>query len=199
MGIDSWIDFCTHELEVPLCTWVLPHLGVFKEVPEATESAKVDVNRALTVLDNHLLHNTFMVGHTITLADISLCCSLLDGMKLVLDEAFRKPYANLMRWFNLCVEQPEFASVIGKVVLCSGGNNKASAPKQYKQEEQPGGKKKEQEGKKAAKEQPAKNAPKEAAPKKKGKKEGKKEGGKEKAAEKAPAEAKQPAGTEDLE
>ncbi|CAK0836793.1 unnamed protein product [Prorocentrum cordatum] len=60
--IDSWIEFCTHELEVPLCTWVLPKMGVFEEVPEATACAKEDVKRALTVLNNHLLHNTYMVG-----------------------------------------------------------------------------------------------------------------------------------------
>ncbi|CAE6928316.1 unnamed protein product [Symbiodinium sp. KB8] len=60
--IDSWIEFCTHELEVPLCTWVLPMMGKYPEVPEATACAKEDVKRALTVLNNHLLHNTFMVA-----------------------------------------------------------------------------------------------------------------------------------------
>ena len=44
--IDSWIEFCTHELEVPLCTWVLPVMGVFPEVPEATAHAKEDQGAA---------------------------------------------------------------------------------------------------------------------------------------------------------
>jgi len=127
--IDSWIEFCTHELEVPLCTWVLPVQGVFPEVPEATACAKEDVKKALAVLNNHLLHNTFMVGHTITLADISICCALVDGMKLVLDADFRKPFGNLMRWFNLCITQPEFKAVLGQVNLC-GGAAKGAAPKQ---------------------------------------------------------------------
>merc|ERR1712194_621550 len=26
--IDSWIEFCTHEIEVPLCTWVYPVMGI---------------------------------------------------------------------------------------------------------------------------------------------------------------------------
>ncbi|CAE8693283.1 unnamed protein product, partial [Polarella glacialis] len=59
--IDSWVEFCTHELEVPLCTWVMPVMGIFPEVPEATACAKEDVKRALTVLDSHLLKNTYMV------------------------------------------------------------------------------------------------------------------------------------------
>merc|ERR1712151_1440881 len=136
------------------------------------------------------------VGHTITLADISLCCTLVDGMKLVLDEGFRKPYLNLMRWFNLCTQQPEFSSVIGKVALCSNAN-KASAPKQDKQAEQAGGKKGQQKPKEQAAQDQAEQAggkkgqqkPKEQAEKKKAKKEGKKKGGDEKAAEKKPAAA----------
>jgi len=122
--IDSWIEFCTHELEVPLCTWVFPVMGVFEDVPEATAVAKEDVKRAMTVLNNHLLHNTFMVGHQITLADITVCCALVDGFKLVLDEQFRKPFGNLMRWFSLCIAQPEFKSVLGEVKLCGSAASK---------------------------------------------------------------------------
>lgn len=128
--IDSWIEFCTHELEVPLCTWVLPVLGIFDEVPEATACAKQDVKLALAVLNNHLLHNTYVVGHQITLADISVCCALVDGMRLVLDAEFRKPFGNLMRWFNLCLSQPEFAAIIGKVDLCGKAAQTAAANKE---------------------------------------------------------------------
>merc|ERR1719218_520369 len=87
--IDSWVEFCTHELEIPLATWVFPLKGIFPEVPEATAQAKEDVKRALDVLNNHLLHNTYMVGHQMTLADICVACSLLDGLRLVLDAEFR--------------------------------------------------------------------------------------------------------------
>merc|ERR1712066_262529 len=100
-------------------------MGVFADCPEATACAKEDVKKALEVLNNHLLHNTYMVGHTITLADISVACALVDGMKHVLDDAFRQPYGNLMRWFNLCIAQPEFKAVLGQVTLCGGGKGAA--------------------------------------------------------------------------
>lgn len=194
--IDSWIEFCTHELEVPLCTWVLPVLGLFPEVPEATACAKDDVRRAMTILDNHLLHNTFMVGHTMTLADISVCCALVDGMKLVLDDDFRKPFKNLMRWFNLCISQPEFKSVLGEVKLCSAGKaSKASAgpakeaaPKKEAAQKKEAAAKKEDAPKKeaAAKKDDKKGKAKEAAPNKEApKKEGKKDDKKEKPEEAA--------------
>merc|ERR1719333_377222 len=43
--IDSWVEFSTHELEVPLCTWVLPVTGAMEDVPEVTALAKEDVKR----------------------------------------------------------------------------------------------------------------------------------------------------------
>lgn len=31
--VDSWVEFCTHEFEVPLQTWVLTATGAFPEIP----------------------------------------------------------------------------------------------------------------------------------------------------------------------
>merc|ERR1712039_654984 len=95
---------------------------------EVKERAKKDAMVALALLDKHLLSFTYMVGHQITLADISLCCALVDGMELVLDPDFRQSYGNLMRWFNLCLAQPEFAAVLGKVQLCSAAGAATKAP-----------------------------------------------------------------------
>jgi hypothetical protein len=99
-----------------------------------------------------------MVGHTITLADISVCCALVDGLTLVLDPDFRKPYGNLMRWFDLCLAQPEFKAVLGDVKLCGGAAKAKAAPKEAAPKKEPAPKK-------------------EAAPKKEEKKEKKEEGG----------------------
>eukprot|EP00927_Polykrikos_kofoidii_P039183 TRINITY_DN3361_c0_g1_i1.p1 TRINITY_DN3361_c0_g1~~TRINITY_DN3361_c0_g1_i1.p1 ORF type:complete len:471 (+),score=121.65 TRINITY_DN3361_c0_g1_i1:114-1526(+) len=144
--IDSWMEFCTHELETPLLTWVMPVMGLLRDVPEATKLAKGDVKRALTVLNAHLLHNTYMVGHHITLADICICCALVDGFSLVLDEkTFQTPFAGLTRWFALCMVQPEFAGIIGEVKLCQQSAAPATiiAPKREAAPKKDGGSKKD--------------------------------------------------------
>jgi len=189
--VDSWIEFCTHELEVPLCTWVLPMMGVFEEVPEATACAKEDVKRAMTVLNNHLLHNTFMVGHQITLADIAVCCALVDGFKHVLDEKFRTPFGNLMRWFSLCLAQPEFKSVLGEVKLCgSAGGKKEQAAKKEAAPKKEAASKKEAAAKKEAAPKKETAAKKEAASKK---------DSKDKKEKNKPAQEEAPPAEEDLE
>jgi elongation factor 1-gamma len=103
------------------------------------------------------------VGDKMSLADIVVASALVYPMKLLMDASFRAPFPNTMRWFNTCVNQPEFKAVIGEVVLCvtetaapsAGGAAPAKAPaaekaaapaeggkkgKKDKKEKQPGGK-----------------------------------------------------------
>jgi elongation factor 1-gamma len=82
------------------------------------EKAKVDLGNALTVLDAHLLHRTYLVGHAITCADIVIVSALLYPFKLTCDKNYLKTYTNVTRWFTTCVNQPEFAAVMGAVVMC---------------------------------------------------------------------------------
>jgi elongation factor 1-gamma len=72
----------------------------------------------LTILDAHLLHRTYLVGEQITLADIAIVSALLYPFKLVTDKNYLKNYNNVTRWFTTCVNQAEFAAVVGTVVMC---------------------------------------------------------------------------------
>merc|ERR1719359_1409413 len=109
------MEFCTHELEVPLCCWTYPIKGLMENVPEATKQAKEDVKRALDILNKHLLSNTYMVGHQVTIADICIACALVDGYRLVFDAKFKGGFPNLNRWFELISNQPQFIAVVGSV------------------------------------------------------------------------------------
>lgn len=44
---------------------------------QATENAKEEVRRILGLLDTHLKTRTFLVGERVTLADITVVCTLL--------------------------------------------------------------------------------------------------------------------------
>ncbi|XP_078284322.1 elongation factor 1-gamma [Rhinoraja longicauda] len=85
---------------------------------QATEHAKEEVRKVLAVLDEHLKTRTFLVGERVTLADITLVCSLLWLYKQVLEPAFRQSFTNTNRWFVTCINQPQFKAVLGQVNLC---------------------------------------------------------------------------------
>lgn len=52
-------------------------MGIMQFNKGNTERAKEDVRRALASLNTHLLTRTYLVGERISLADISVCCTLL--------------------------------------------------------------------------------------------------------------------------
>jgi len=159
--IDSWIDFCAHELELPATMWFYPIFGYMPFNAAATAKAKEDLKKALEVLDTHLLHRTYLVGDKITLADITVASALVYPMKMLLDAGFRKPFGNVERWFCTCVNQAEFKAVIGDVPLCKkmlqaeGDTSVAAAPaKGGKKGGNDGGGKKKKGGKKEKKAAP---------------------------------------------
>lgn len=135
--VDSWIDFTSHDIELviflkmsdgllhflkflfvliqPATLWFYPVIGYLPYNPAATSKAKADFARALGVLERHLADKTYLVGHKITLADITVASALVYPFKFVADAAFRSPFPNVIRWFNTLVHQPAFEAVIGTV------------------------------------------------------------------------------------
>jgi len=154
--VDQWIDFSANELEPTRAIWLFPVLGYMQFDQEAYESAKADVQKSLNVLEKHLQTRTYLVGNKVTLADITLISALVDLYRLVFDPAFRKPYVNVTRWFITCVNQPEFAKVIGEVKLTDkeqkADGAAAAGGKKDKKEN-----KKEEKPKKEKAEKPKKN------------------------------------------
>jgi elongation factor 1-gamma len=118
--IDTWMEFCTYELEIPLAVWLYPVLGLM-EAPEAskTENAKNDVKKALQALEEKLKTSPFLIGDFISLADIVVACALKEGFVKLFDPAFRKPYAKVCAWFEGCCKMPQFSAVIGAMTLCT--------------------------------------------------------------------------------
>ncbi|KAG2460439.1 EF1G factor, partial [Polypterus senegalus] len=114
----QWVSFADSEIVPPASTWVFPTLGIMQYNKQATEHAKEEVRKVLSVLNEHLHTRTFLVGERLTLADITVVCSLLWLYKQVLEPSFRQSFLNTNRWFITCINQPQFKAVLGEVKLC---------------------------------------------------------------------------------
>merc|ERR1719244_735579 len=101
------------------CTWVFPTMGIMQFNKNATDRAKEDIKAAMKTLNDHLLTRTYLVGESVTLADIAVACTLLNLYKQVMDPNFRKPFMNVTRWFTTVINQPNAKGVLGAVALCS--------------------------------------------------------------------------------
>ena len=87
--------------------------GIIAANKQTTERAKEELKRALAALNAHLLTRTYLASERVTLADIACCCTLLSAFQLAMDAEFRKPYGNVVRWFNTIVNQPQVRPVGG--------------------------------------------------------------------------------------
>jgi len=125
--VDSWIEWSASELEIPLCTITYPLLGLYENNPAAAEQARMDMDEAVGVLEKHLVSNTYMVGHQLTTADISIICALNDAFVLAFDGNFRRKHPNVMRWYDLITNQPAVKAVLPDKPML--GEEAASAPK----------------------------------------------------------------------
>jgi len=150
-SIDSWLDFANTEIRGPSNDIVPGLLGLSGYNKPAAEAAKAKLHKVLATLDGYLLSRTFLVGETLSLADIVVAVQLVPLFRLVFDPQFRQPFTNVVRWFLTCVNQPQFKSVMGEVKLAE------VAAQPQKQE-----KKKEDK----PKETPMEQKPKEEKPKK---------------------------------
>jgi elongation factor 1-gamma len=130
-------------------------------------------------LEKHLTENQFLASNQITLADIAVVVALVTPFRELFAPDYVKQFPSLTRWFQTCVNQPQFADVIGKVEFAknekqaakSGGggggkkDKKGGEQKEEKTEEPQG--KKNKDNKKPKEDKPKEDKPKKEKGKKK--------------------------------
>merc|ERR1712227_748877 len=113
----QWLNFADSDILPASCTWVYPCLGIMQFNKTSTERAKEDIKKAMTALNEHLLHHTYLVGERVTLADVVVACTMISLYQNVLDPGFRKPFGNVNRWFSTVVNQPQAKKVLGAIKM----------------------------------------------------------------------------------
>lgn len=79
------------------------------------EDSKAKALKAVSVLDEHLLVHTFLVGERITLADLFAASMLSRGFQYVFDKQWREEHPNVTRWYETVYNQPIYSAVVGKL------------------------------------------------------------------------------------
>ncbi|XP_057419869.1 elongation factor 1-gamma-like [Lotus japonicus] len=135
--IEQWIDFASMEIDANIAKWYYPRAGYAPFLPPAEEFAITSLKRALSALNSHLATNTYLVGHSVTLADIILTCNLYLGFAYILVKSFTSEFPHVERYFWTLVNQPNFRKIVGQVkqaeaVPAVQSAKKPSQPKESK-------------------------------------------------------------------
>merc|ERR1712038_514021 len=114
----EWISFAENVICPAASAWVFPTLGAMPNNKGAVAEGKKACLAALDYLNSSLADKTFLVGDRPSAADAAVVASLNLAFKQVLAEEYRKNIPHVIRWFQTCVNQPEFSS-FGKTALCA--------------------------------------------------------------------------------
>jgi elongation factor 1-gamma len=115
----QWMSVSDNEVQPVIAAWYYPLMGYAPFNEQAVRKAKEDIKKVLATLDKALAPKTFLVGESVSLADIVLTCTLYNLFVKLLEPKERSAYVNVVRWFITCVNQRAFKKVLGETVLCT--------------------------------------------------------------------------------
>lgn len=95
--------------------WFLPLKGVLPYNKKSVEEASKAVQKAVDVTEEHLTHNTYLVGERITLADIFGAALLFRGFQFFFDKEWRNAHPATTRWYETITSQPIYTAVWDKI------------------------------------------------------------------------------------
>lgn len=167
--IEQWIDFSSMEIDANIAKWAYPRMGYALYLAPAEEAAISSLKRALGALNTHLASNTYLVGHSVTLADIITTCNMYIGFTTVMTKSFTSEFPHVERYFWTMVNQPNVKKVIGEVKQAESVLPVPSAKKPSQPKESAKPKPKDEPKKEAAKPKVAEAGEEEEAPKPKAK------------------------------
>jgi elongation factor 1-gamma len=163
--VDQWVDAVANELEPALTVLYYYTNKIYNISEEQHGEALKDIEKFLNILNNYLLTRTYLVGNKITLADIVVTSSLVNIYRQTFGKTITSQFINLNRWFLTCVNQPNFAKVLGPVAAgeapaasAAPASSKAAPSSPKAAPSSPKGK-----GKEKGKDKPKEDKPKEAA------------------------------------
>jgi glutathione S-transferase len=117
--IDAFID-AVFSLEQGASLWMATAWGYIKDIPDALLQRSKDMAlKQKNGFEQHLTKHKFLVGDSLTLADIVFWCHLAGYYRKVYTAEHRNKYPNCFAFFQRLYELKEFKDVAGNIELAA--------------------------------------------------------------------------------
>jgi hypothetical protein len=141
-SILKWLSFANQEVLPKLGDWWPAVTGKAPYNKKVVDEAQKDVTAAVSVLENYLLVNTYLVGERLTLADIFVAALLYRGFQYFFDKTWRTEHPNTTRWYETITNQDIYKSgpkvdFIAEAVKYTPPKKEAAPKKEAKKVEKP--------------------------------------------------------------
>lgn len=111
------MSFANSEVIPAVGQWYQLLAGIQPYNKKHVTDAEAKANKAMKVLDDHFLVNTYFVADRLTLADVFAAFLCVRGFQNFFDKDWRNAHPNVSRWFETVSNQPIFTDVLPKVEL----------------------------------------------------------------------------------
>lgn len=108
------MSYANHEFLPAVAGFFRPLVGRDPYNKKLVDDHQKATYKAISVLEQHLLVNTFLVGERITLADIFAVSIVSRGFEYLFDKKWRQENPNVTRWFETIHNQPDYTAIAGK-------------------------------------------------------------------------------------
>ena len=111
------MSFANTEMLPNIGGWFRPLIGRDPYNKKSVEDHAKAANKAIDVLEQHLLVHTFLVGERMTLADLFTASLIARGFEYVLDTQWRSGNPNTTRWYETVTAQPTWKAIVEKPLM----------------------------------------------------------------------------------
>jgi len=112
-----WCDIASSNTWIQAREIVYNTFG-FKSNPDAYTNAVKSIKDSAKMIDAHLKGKQWLVGSSLTVADVVVFGSLHLPFSFVLDAGFRKAMPNVSAWFAKMSALPQVVKVCGHIKMC---------------------------------------------------------------------------------
>lgn len=130
------MSFFNTEVMTTVGAWFRPLVGRDPYNKKAVEDASKVAQKTISVVEEHLLNNTFLAGERITLADLFAAGIISRGFQYLFGKEWRAANPNVSRWYETVYNQPIYSAVVDPLVFIDEGlkNQPPKKPEQPKKE-----------------------------------------------------------------
>ena len=129
------MSFFNSEVVPKFGGWFRPLVGKDPYNKKSVDEHAKESQNAMDVVEEHLLHNTYLVGERITLADIFAAGTCYRGFEYFFGKEWRQQHPNITRWYETVRNQPIYSAAAPRLefldqpALTNVAPKKADAPK----------------------------------------------------------------------
>ena len=117
-NIEMWVDFVNFKIRPFHEHLISPILSGAQQNEQIQELANKDLSTVLAELNSFLKLKSFLVGFSVTFADLYLSVNLYPYFTLLLDESKRSEFPNVTRHYFYVANMSFFTNVLGRPRLC---------------------------------------------------------------------------------